>query len=104
MPDAQGRIRPVSIPRVPWHDKEPEPECSHEPAPVPLSASEILSGGVIIDTAALPPAGGSGYTQCVHCGVPMHAQRDTRRRLTIWGWREMMGFDPYGDEMPVPDE
>lgn len=24
MPDAQGRIRPVSIPRVPWHEK-PEP-------------------------------------------------------------------------------
>ena len=79
-------------------------ECHHEPAPRSLRSSEILSGGVIVDTSPLPHPGDSGYTQCVHCGVPLRARRDTRVRMTIWGWRELMGFDPYGDEMPVPDD
>lgn len=71
---------------------------------MPLNSGEILSGGMIIDTSILPRAGASGYTHCIHCGAPMHAPRDIRRRWTIWGWREAMGFDPYGDEMPVPDD
>lgn len=81
-----------------------DPEaCEHEAAPIPLAADEVLSGGVIVDSSPLPRAGGSRYTQCVHCGAPMIGARDMRPRITIWGWREMMGFDPYGDSMPVPD-
>jgi hypothetical protein len=78
-------------------------ECKHEPEPIRLADDEILSGGIIVDCATLPRAGASRYTYCAHCRTPLRVERDMRPRMTIWGWREMMGFDPYGDEMPVPD-
>lgn len=82
---------------------EPRLICQHEPAPQPLAHGEIMSGGMIVDCSSLPRAGGSRYTHCVHCGEVLRAARDTRRRITIWAWRELMGFDPYGDEMPASD-
>jgi hypothetical protein len=39
MPDAEGRIRPVSIPDVPWHKTSP-PECSFDQCPYPTACQD----------------------------------------------------------------
>jgi hypothetical protein len=72
-----------------------EVECVHEAIPL---ASEPF-----VDASPFPRAGSSSYTTCKHCGAPLRVRRSPQVRMTIWGWREMMGFDPY-DQSKWPEE